>query len=109
MTTQNEISKMLTKVTFIKAGSQIKINRKHRGMTIPRLAKLAKVTSKRIRAIERGNFYNLKINTLIRIAHAFDLCVDLRFCAVSDACKEANKLPSVVPTFEEESINVRFN
>ena len=109
MTIQSEIGKMLAKSSFIRVGYQIKINRKHRGMTIPQLAKFAKVTSKRMRSIERGNINNLRINTLIRIANAFDCAFDIRLRSISEAIRDVDRAPLVVPSFTEESNNARSN
>lgn len=103
MTMKRQFNNALMKLTFIKLGLEIKINRKHRGMSVPELAKRAKVTSNRMRKIERGNDYKLKIDTLTRIAQAFDCAYDIIFITTEEKIKRINEEPLIVPTFTEET------
>lgn len=103
MTMQNNFFDALTKLTFLKLGRQIRINRKYRGMTVSQLAGRIKVTPKKLRTIERGHIGDLKIRVLVRIAHAFDCGLEFKLTSVLDQIKELNKEPEIVSTFTEET------
>jgi len=108
MTMRDKFHDSLSKLTFIKLGLQIKINRKHRGFTVPRLAKRVKIGTTRLRAIERGDLSHVKLSTLTLLARAFDCGLSYNFINISDQIKEVNKEPEIVSTFEEDKNNVSF-
>jgi transcriptional regulator with XRE-family HTH domain len=98
----------ILKLTYIKIGRQIKLNRQHRGMTVYQLAKWIKVTPKKMRSIERGNVGKLTIFTFVRLANSFDCAFDIKFTSRAEHIKQLNKEPEIVPTFEEEKDSVKF-
>ena len=84
---------------------QIRALRKSRTMTQPELAKAAGMSQPRISEIETPGSRNLNLETLLRIAAAFDIALEVRFAPFSEFIEntETIELDSLsIASFEKE-------
>jgi transcriptional regulator with XRE-family HTH domain len=72
--------------------SQIKILREQQKMTQAKLAEKTGMMQPRLSVLEDANYSNWSINTLKRIARAFDLALTVRFDAFSDVILDFESL-----------------
>jgi transcriptional regulator with XRE-family HTH domain len=71
---------------------QCRALREGRGWTQPQLAQAANMSQPRISEIERPGERKLNIETLLRLAEAFDVALDVRFVTFRDLVDAADKL-----------------
>lgn len=84
---------------------QCRALRESRDWTQPRLAELAGMSQPRISEIERPGERNLNLDTLLRLASAFDVAVQVRFVPFSHLVDDDDTLDLsdfYVPPFEED-------
>jgi transcriptional regulator with XRE-family HTH domain len=84
---------------------QIRALRENRPMTQPELGKLAGMTQPRISEIERPGERRLNVDTLLRLASALDVALQIRFVPFSELIDWADDLDIDsyrVPSFGEE-------
>ncbi len=72
--------------------SQIKILREQREMTQAKLAEKTDMKQPRLSILEDANYSNWSINTLKRLARAFDVALSVRFEAFSDVILDFESL-----------------
>lgn len=81
---------------------QICSMRKSRGMSKYRLAKLSGVSAGSISRLESPGSKTFKLETLLKVASAFDVAMDVRFVPFSHAASRRDEALSTVPSFAEE-------
>ena len=85
--------------------TQIKTLREKRELTQAKLAELIDTGQSRISAIENVNYSNWSVNTLRKVARAFDVALIVKFASFGEALKESDSLASrlVVPSFGDDA------
>jgi transcriptional regulator with XRE-family HTH domain len=87
--------------------AQIKVLREQRGMTQAALAKSAGMLQPRLSVMESADYSNWSINTLKRLARAFDLALSVRFDAFSGVVldfEEMSKEALSRPSFKDDPV-----
>jgi transcriptional regulator with XRE-family HTH domain len=90
----------------LSVGTQIKVLREQRGWRQEDLAREAKMQQPMVSRYESVNYSNWSINTLKKLARAFDVWLDVRFRSFGELVTETNKFsrPALeVPPFKEDS------
>lgn len=85
--------------------TQIKILREERDMTQFSLAKKAEMAQPRLSVMESADYSNWSVNTLKRLARAFDLALSVKFEAFSEVIldfEEMNKDTLSRPSFKDD-------
>src|SRR5271155_3062172 len=83
--------------TFI--ATQIKVLREQRGLTQKELATAAEMKQSMISRYENANYSSWSVNTLKKLAEAFDVCLDVKF-------RSFGELVTAVDGFSRESLQV---
>lgn len=81
---------------------QVCAMRKSRGISKYRLAKLSGVSAGSIHRLESPGGKTFKLDTLLRVASAFDVAMDVRFIPFSQAASRKDAALATVPSFAEE-------
>lgn len=87
--------------------AQIKVLREERGMTQSALAAKAKMAQPRLSIMENADYSNWSVNTLKRLARAFDLALSVKFEAFSEVIldfEEMSKETLARPSFNDDPI-----
>jgi transcriptional regulator with XRE-family HTH domain len=90
---------------------QIRALRKARGMTQPQLAEAAGMSQPRISEIETPGSRSLNLETLLRIADAFDIALEVRFLAFGEFIERSEKINPdsiAIEPFEDEIANEEY-
>ncbi|MDQ1470820.1 MAG: hypothetical protein QOJ99_2300 [Bryobacterales bacterium] len=86
---------------------QIKALRKQRGWTQPELARRTEMKQPRISAMEKSGGANFSLETLKRLAEAFDVALVVRFAPFSDLLTWSDSFRPdefEIPSFEDEML-----
>jgi HTH-type transcriptional regulator/antitoxin HipB len=90
----------------ISVGTQIKVLREQRGWRQADLAREAEMPQPSVSRYENVNYSNWSINTLKKLARAFDVCLDVRFRSFGDLVTTVNEFSRAtleVPAFRDDT------
>jgi len=88
---------------------QIKANRKSRGLTQTQFAERLGTTQSGVSRLEDPAYGQQSLDTLVKVAHALDCALTVKFVPYSQLAEESRDLSEeamVVPSFEEERMKL---
>jgi len=95
----------LRDILYLGIAVQVKVNRKARGLSVAKFAKLSKLSIKDVKSIERGCKRDLLVSDVTNMAKAFNCGSYVGFVSAADILEFGSLSDShrVIPTFEEET------